>query len=280
MAPAYSLPAEMEQSVAMTPALLPQEPTEEAKRRRMGPPRDLIAEARRLDGVPFMDGRSSEGEIVEVGNGKFFIPRGVADPRLGRVRRMRKYYNQVGLEELARSVGRDTVMVDANAGFGNDIIFWAVEAGAKKIYAFEGDAQEGELLEKNIKLNSLGEKVVWQPCAISDGEKILDIRERRLHSFFHRRKGENRDVPAKPLDDFGVFFTDDTIDLLRIGGWDVSEGTIDGAKNTLAKCKFVLVDNEGLERTGLATKMKEYGFTRVDFSGRGELYKNSSIQDA
>jgi FkbM family methyltransferase len=240
---------------------------------------DPLAEARQRRETPFGVRPSKEEEeiIVEAGKGKFVFPARLPNPKIGRIRRTGKYYNQEILEQLAAKIGPDAVVVDANAGFGNETVFFAVEAQAKKIYAFEGDQQEGELLKKNIELNELGGKVILHPYAISDSEKMLDA-WRRIPTAFQRHPGGKDTVPAKPLDAFS-FEDVDTIALLRIGGRHAAKDAVDGAKATLAKSKFVYVDVEGRDRTAAGEELEKYGFTPVEIDGRGRLYMNQKIQD-
>lgn len=73
--------------------------------------------------------------------------------------------------EWIESLGPGEVLVDIGANVGLYSI-WAAATRGTKVFAFEPESQNFALLNRNIQLNSLGEKVIAWCAAISDESRF------------------------------------------------------------------------------------------------------------
>jgi FkbM family methyltransferase len=157
-------------------------------------------------------------------------------------------YEPYETELIQRQVKFGDVIVDVGANIGYYTILLASKVGKKgKVFAFEPDKTNFEILEKNIKANNL-ENVVAINAAVgsSNGEKILYKSEENLgdHKLYETPLG----YAASPLDKgekikiikLDDFFKNPKIDLIKIDtqGWEPE--VILGAKKIIEKWKPII----------------------------------------
>ncbi|MGE3314027.1 MAG: FkbM family methyltransferase [Planctomycetaceae bacterium] len=179
--------------------------------------------------------------------------------------------------EWIESFGPSDVLIDVGANVGMYSI-WAAATRGTRVFAFEPEAQNFALLNRNIQLNGLGEKVIAWCAAVSD-----DLRFDRLflnsttigdscHSF-----GTRVDFRLQPRNfqfvqgSFSV-----TLDQLIESGSvpkphhikvDVDgfeHKVIAGARNTLAdptlRSMLIEINTNLAEHRGIISELVEHGF--------------------
>jgi FkbM family methyltransferase len=141
------------------------------------------------------------------------------------------------LKEVQFAQGDVVLDVGANIGWYSLL---AAKYGSQ-VYAFEPDPLNFKLLNENIAMNKLEEKVTPYQCALSDKEAVLPLylypdKNRGRHSLHAMEGCEKVDVRAVRLDDF------------------LNEQGIEGKH-----IKFIKMDIEGHEYPALlgATKLLE-----------------------
>ena len=76
--------------------------------------------------------------------------------------------------EWIAGFGRGEILVDVGANVGMYTI-WAAKTRAARVYAFEPEAQNYALLNRNVVLNDLGERVMAYCLALSDVEGFSEL---------------------------------------------------------------------------------------------------------
>lgn len=200
---------------------------------RLGVPRELVRE-----GMFFAAGRSGPTVEARWPSGRYVVATSdmdvsrrtfVAGPYgLDRLQRASALIEQ----ETGRSIrGREVLEIGAN--IGTTTVPLITVCGAAHVHAFEPMPRNLELLERNIELNGLGERVTVHDAAVSDhsGSVALTIPDRFWGSSRIGASDGERTHTARSL----------TIDSL------LADGTIDATRLAL-----VWVDVEGHEAAVLS----------------------------
>lgn len=153
-------------------------------------------------------------------------------------------YEPYETELILRQVKKGDVVVDVGANIGYYTVLLAQKA--KKVYAFEPDSINFEILKKNIKANGL-ENVVAIKAAVGSKEGKLGLYKSKEnfgdHKLFQIPLGsaaspfdKRETVKIIKLDDF----VKEKVDLIKIDtqGWEPE--VIEGAKNLIKKWKPVM----------------------------------------
>lgn len=127
-------------------------------------------------------------------------------------------------------------VLDIGANIGYYAILECSLLGKGKVYAFEPDPRNIEILKKNIKLNGLNKKIKVYPYAVAEKEcsrKFYLNRETNLSGFV-RRNGKSSSILAKciKLDNFDRI---NKIDFIRMDVEGYECLVIDGMINFLKR---------------------------------------------
>lgn len=140
---------------------------------------------------------------------------------------------------VQKEIGGDMNVLDVGANIGYYAIMEASQLTSGRVYAFEPDPRNIELLQKNIKLNNLENKITVFPYAasnVSEEGKRFHLGERTNVSSFVERGDEagTAEVECVKLDDLPYI---DTIDFIRmdIEGYECK--VLEGARNFLTHTK-------------------------------------------
>jgi len=131
-------------------------------------------------------------------------------------------------------------VIDIGANIGNHSLFFALKTDVKRVYAFEPVKESFEILEKNVKINNLMDKVIINNYALGDKEARVDkeefnIRHLGATSVF---ESENGEMEEKTLDGMKM---EDVIALIKIDVEGFEEKVIKGAMDTIKKYKPILM---------------------------------------
>jgi len=145
-------------------------------------------------------------------------------------------YEPYETDLIQRQVKNGDVVVDVGANIGYYTVLLAQKA--KKVYAFEPDSINFEILEKNIKTNNL-KNVVAIKAAVGSREGKLKLYKSKENFGDHKLYGEEKEkeeVKIIKLDDF----IKEPIDLIKIDtqGWEPE--VIEGAKKIIEKDKPII----------------------------------------
>ncbi len=140
---------------------------------------------------------------------------------------------------ILKQIKKGDVVVDVGANIGYYTILLADKVGKNgKVYAFEPDSTNFDILEKNIKTNKL-EKVVVVKAAVGSREGKLKLYKSGKNYGDHKLYGDGKakeEVKIIKLDDF----IKEKVNLIKIDtqGWEPE--VIEGAKKIIEKWKPIM----------------------------------------
>lgn len=148
-------------------------------------------------------------------------------------------YEPYETDLILRQVQDGDVIVDVGSNIGYYTILLADKVGKSgKVYAFEPDSVNFEILEKNIKANKL-ENVVVVKAAVGSREGKLKLFKSKENYGDHKLYGNEKvkeEVKIVKLDDF----IKGKVDLIKIDtqGWEPE--VVNGAKKIIEKDKPII----------------------------------------
>jgi FkbM family methyltransferase len=132
------------------------------------------------------------------------------------------------------------VVVDVGANIGYYTVLLADKIGKiGKVYAFEPDKTNFEILKKNIEVNDL-KNVVAINAAVGKTEGKLKLHKSEENFGDHKLYGNDREFETVKIINLDKYFSNEKIDLLKIDtqGWEPE--VIEGAKELIRKNKPVM----------------------------------------
>jgi len=179
------------------------------------------------------------------------------------------WYIYFGFKNIAKiilesMINEGNLVFDVGANIGDLTLNMAKKLGTEgKVYAFEPDPTNFEILKQNISRNSLKN---IQLNNIGFGSESGSF---QLHRIDDRNRGRNRILPNEndstnsssvkisTIDNFVAENNISSIDLIKIDVEGFEYNVLKGAKNTLKQLKpklFVEISSENLHEQGLGVK--------------------------
>lgn len=145
---------------------------------------------------------------------------------------------------ILRQIKKGDVIVNVGANIGYYTVLLADKVGPSgKVYAFEPDSKNFEILKKNIEINKLS-NVILVKAALSSQKGVKKLYKSSDNYGDHRmfgkeKKRESEEVKTLKLDDF-LKNKEKKVDFLKIDtqGWEPA--VFDGAKEIIKKDKPVI----------------------------------------
>jgi FkbM family methyltransferase len=169
-------------------------------------------------------------------------------------------------------VKENSIFVDVGAFLGGYTIR-AAKKGAKVI-AFEASKSNYLILEKNIMINNLRDKVTIFNLAIgSTKEKKPLFCDNLFYATFSLMPGLKivEEVDVLPLDEVIMNTSEKKITLLKIDVEGVEVDVLKGASQTLKYTKYVMIEVNKRNMKEVYSIMKLHGFKVLDINPRGEI---------
>jgi FkbM family methyltransferase len=177
-------------------------------------------------------------------------------------------------ELVSQEVRGNMNVLDAGANIGYYALLEASLLDQGKVYAFEPDPRNVEVLEKNIEVNNLSDKIKLYPYAVGDKDSVQKFqlyKESNINSFVKNIKkvsSEDKSINVKclKLDNFSEI---DKIDFIRMDIEAYECFLIDGAIEFLKRKENIkllielhpeVYNNQELDFTKRLEKLKELGF--------------------
>jgi FkbM family methyltransferase len=149
---------------------------------------------------------------------------------------IRGQYENFATEVMIEDVKSGWVICDIGAHVGYYSMLFSKLVGPKgKVYAFEPDSENMQVLKRNIALNHAS-NIVTQNIAISDKKKIAKLYISKEDPTDHRLfnpPGEDRSYVEIKQDSLDNLFKGKKIDLIKIDVQGYESYCIDGALKTL-----------------------------------------------
>lgn len=205
--------------------------------------------------------------VMIVQNVKMYLPLFYVDHIQKGIYESRNFYEQETLEFLKLHYKEFEHVVDIGTNIGNHMLYYCSNLGAQRVYCFEPNQFNREVLEKNIELNHLQKKVTVYPYAVG-AEKGKGVQS----NFSLGNTGMNRvdkveagkdtaeAIEIRSLDEFDLT----QIDFLKIDVEGFETDVLLGAAATLQRCKpVVLIEVFEKSREQVDTMMQQYGFRKL-----------------
>ena len=197
-----------------------------------------------LSDTNLFDELKLKNKNVQVRNSRFFLPNYDVDLMQGLLSSGTKYFGQSVLESIDSYIKTNSVIIDIGANIGNYTLYWANETNVKKIYAFEPIPYIYKILEINIKINKIEDKVVLHNFGLADkncqGEikyfSDSDLRDIKLKILQSDTKFV---IPLKTLDSCKI--KEKKIDLIKIFVKGMEKEVLLGSAKTIRKHKPIIV---------------------------------------
>lgn len=178
-------------------------------------------------------------EIIEVENSKFYLLNYEDDFIQSCIWHNHRYFSDTELNVMKNYLNEDSVVVDIGANIGNHTLYFANECNVKKIYAYEPVPYTFKLLQKNIQINHIEDKVTAQCIGFADtitqgAIKTYDLKNlggTRLKPY------KNGDIKLVTLDSLNI---SDKIDFIKIDVEAMDYQVLCGAEQTIKKHKPII----------------------------------------
>lgn len=216
---------------------------------------------------------SMKDDTWQIGNTKVFVPRYPADFIQKHIVDKNEFFEQDILERLDLYIPDNATILDIGANIGNHTLYWSRRA--LSIYSFEPVKETFDILNKNISINSLENKVNLFNIGLSDkSSKAIFNRfiadNIGANSVSHSEEG---DMKLEALDNMDINFN--KIDFVKIDVENHEEFALLGMGKTLKKYKpivFIEVQKENFEK--INNILNSYGFkVHEEFPHQNYLYK-------
>lgn len=239
-----------------TPTIVIQAPTVE--RYRVG---DSLNKHRCLEINEEFEQQCSE--FYEIGKSKFCLPMKEDDLIQSLIYNGKKYWDIPLLEKVDKYLRDDAVVLDIGSNIGNHSLYWANERNAKKIYAFEPYPYSYKILEKNVKINNLKDRVKIFPFGISDVEtkgSVIGFCPTNIGGTgFENDK--NGDFDFKPLDSLNI---QEKIDLIKIDVEGAELNVLNGGMETIKKNLPIIIIETFSNKDKIEEMLFPLGYELVD----------------
>lgn len=210
-------------------------------------------------------------DFYNIRNAFFYLPNADKDCIQSIIRNSKNYWDMMAHDIINKYLKDNATILDIGANIGSHTLYWAIERNAKKIYSFEPYDAVFEILNTNIKLNSLQDKVVLHNIGLSDeicNASIDSIPEANLGSIkVHKRP--NGVVQLKTLDSLKI---KDKINLIKIDVEGHEVEVLKGGLKTIEKSRPLLVIESFNRRAEVESVIFPMGYELIDVIREGEDY--------
>ncbi len=216
--------------------------------------------------------RISEDLIVDIGDAKFYVPNYPVDYVQSCIVNGKTFYENAILQELRSYIKENAVILDIGANIGNHSVYWAAKANAKRIYSFEPVQDTFKILEKNIQINELTDKVRIYNMGLSN-EKIngsISHYDPKNIGATSIKQDLNGNLVLDKLDNIEI--EEDAIDFVKIDVEGHELEVFQGARETLTKYRpTIFVETFWDKRPKVHEYLTSLGY-RLEKSFVGENY--------
>jgi FkbM family methyltransferase len=207
---------------------------------------------------------------------RFFLPNAASDLIQRHILKTSSFFEIELLTRFRRYVPKGAIVVDAGANIGNHTVYFAKICGAQKIHAFEPLHETFRILARNSDLNA-AEQVVCYNLALGAGFGRADIAQYFGNNMGATQLGARVDgrYEVRPLDSFDL----ERIDVVKIDVEGAEVAVLDGARQSLARCKPAILI-EILPEAGLRPHefLVSLGYERAEVLGQRDFVYLPKVQ--
>ncbi len=199
---------------------------------------ESIGEKNNLDNRRLLNFLSMPSDkIVNINLAKFYVPNYPTDLIQSEIVDNGTFFEIDLLKELQPYIKKNAVILDIGANIGNHSVYWAVKTDAKRIYSFEPVKDFFKILQKNVEINNLNNKIKIFNIGLSD-KKIngsISFYDRTNIGGTHVKQDPNGNLLLDKLDNIKI--EENAVDFIRIDVEGHELEVLQGARETLIKYK-------------------------------------------
>ena len=135
----------------------------------------------------------------------------------------------------------DSVALDIGANIGNHSIYFALEVGMGKVISFEAVPETYKILERNIELNRLGDKVEIHCLGVSDGAGKAHVGQRYTGNTGGTELSVGTgDIKLVTVDGYNY----PRVDFMKIDVEGMEPQVLKGAEQTIRRCRpYIMLES-------------------------------------
>lgn len=175
-------------------------------------------------------------EIVELEDARFWVPNAPRDGVQNTLLSKCMFYEQEILEDLDKYLTQESVVLDIGANIGNHSVYWGKVTNVKKVFSFEPTDVIFKILEKNIEINNLTEKITIYNIGLGNKNTNGKIASFNIGNVGATgiKEDISGDITIKKLDDIEEIKSE-RIDFVKIDVEGFEKNILDGAIETITK---------------------------------------------
>ena len=233
-------------------------------------PRDYPAKEEWLENVAVRQGMNLENSIIELPNYKvrFYLPHWREDVIPETIIRTGSYYEECYLYYIKKAYGeriKNGIVLDIGANIGNHSLFFALECGAKKVFAFEPVKYIFGILSKNIEINLLDKVITPYNMGVGAQKGRANIAEEHYGNCgMTSLKTDNEgNIEMCAIDDFHI---EDEVSLIKIDVEGFEVQVMKGALDTIKRFKpCIMVEAHQYDETifDIIAMLKPLGYDYI-----------------
>lgn len=182
------------------------------------------------------------------------------------------YYEFDELERMKKKnyIGKDTVVLDNGSNIGNHMLFFSNECKCKKVYAFEPVLDTYKILERNIEINHLEEKVTAYNYGVGESVAKANLSSYDLHNIGGATLELSNDgaIPILSIDSLEL---KDKVGFVKIDTEGFEVGVMKGMMKTVERDKPVFwIETSGENFETIKKMLKPFGYKNIYSLGIGD----------
>lgn len=174
---------------------------------------------------------------------KVFLPLFYVDHIQKQIYQTRNFYEIDTLDFLRLHYRQFDYIVEVGANIGNHVLYYCSQLEPKKVVCFEPGKFSLTALKKNIELNYLEDKVIVYPFAVGaknghGRQEHFSLANTGMNRVVAVEEGSGEEsVEIRSLDSFDL----DKVDFIKIDVEGGEQFVLEGAKETIRRCRPVLL---------------------------------------
>ena len=167
------------------------------------------------------------------------------------------------LEDIRERIGNNKIIVDVGANIGNHTVYFAKICKAKQVYSFEPQKNIFDILQKNLEINNIDNKV--KAYNMGAGKEhfyaSIDVLDTNNYGMSKINKMNKGSVEINSLDSL-LLKEVEGVDMIKIDVEGMELDVLDGAKEILKKYKPIIYIEAGTNREfdGIVNYLNQYHY--------------------
>ncbi len=221
--------------------------------------------------------------VYQYKNVKFYVPYYPFDFIQKHIVDNNEFFEEDILRSLDEYIPDNAVILDIGANIGNHTLYWNLASDKKvsRVHCFEPVLDTFKILENNIEINNLKDKVKLYNVGLNDCSACAEFLTYRLanigdtHLIANEQK-QDGEMKLCKLDDINL--QENRIDFVKIDVEDMEVACLRGAMNTLEKYKpIIFIESEYENINEVRNILESIGYKLFkEYPHKNWLFKNSS----